>query len=53
MEEKMNARQIFGMSKEERARKVEFSFERIAVLTLTFTNAFCIFYLFAKVFLKF
>jgi len=52
MEGKMNAGLILGMFKRERARKVEFSFERVAVLTLAFTNAFYIFYLFAKVFLK-
>ena len=48
----MNAGQILSISHKEWTRKGEFSLERVAVLTLAFTNAFYILYLFAKVFLK-
>lgn len=46
----MNANQMIGIYETEGVRRIEISFQRVAVWTLVFTNAFFVSYFFGKLF---
>jgi len=46
----MNGNQVLGICETEGVRRIEISFERVAIWTLVFTNAFFISYFFGRLF---
>ncbi|MEW6375999.1 MAG: hypothetical protein AB1502_09465 [Thermodesulfobacteriota bacterium] len=46
----MSKGEILGIREVEGVRRIEISFERVAVWALIFTNAFCVPYFIAKLF---